>query len=229
VDPACPGRLGRPIWFSRFWKTLSQWSCGSYWVIIAVISTHLISYQLVCHKLKIGQATYLHLLHDDLHFEKFDLCSIPHWLEADEKGLRWQLARELLQMHEQDQQYEFKHILTRDESWFFWNIFIIRAGSQIQMTHLKFSSKTFDPKRASFRLFGAGQESKVCCMFQKAWNIIQPHLSNRLFRIWWSKSVTRIGGKHFEALSSIWTIHDGTTARKVRWLLLQQKPVESLS
>jgi hypothetical protein len=47
-------------------------------------------------------------------------------------------------------------------------------------------------------------------------------------RIWWNTSVTRVDRKRFEALWSIWTTHDGTTAEKVRQFLLQQKPVESL-
>jgi hypothetical protein len=105
-------------------------------------------------------------------------------------------------------------ILTRDESWSFLNIFIIRAGPQIQMTCRKFRSRKFNSKRASFRLFGVAQGSKVCCMFRKAWNIIQPSLSNRLFRIWWNTSVRRVGGKCFEAFWSIWTMHDRTTTKK---------------
>jgi hypothetical protein len=41
VEAAFSGRLGGPIWFSTFWKALSQWSCGPYSVIIAAISIHL--------------------------------------------------------------------------------------------------------------------------------------------------------------------------------------------
>jgi hypothetical protein len=37
-------------------------------------------------------------------------------------------------------------------------------------------------------------------MFRKAWNKIQPSLSNRLFRIWGNITVRRVGGKRFEAL-----------------------------
>jgi hypothetical protein len=52
-----------------------------------------------------------------------------------------ELSRELLQMLEQDQQYEFEHILTADKSEFFLNIFIIRTAPHIQMKCLKFRSK----------------------------------------------------------------------------------------
>jgi hypothetical protein len=51
--------------------------------------------------------------------EKLNLRYVPHSLEADQKRLRVKLSRGLLQTFEQDQQYEFEHILTGDKSWFF--------------------------------------------------------------------------------------------------------------
>jgi transposase len=90
-----------------------------------------ISCKLLCRELKIGKATCLHVLHDDLHLEKFNLRYVPPSLEADQKRSRVELSRELLQILEQDQQYEFEKMLTEDESWFFLNIFIIIAGPQI--------------------------------------------------------------------------------------------------
>jgi hypothetical protein len=107
------------------------------------------------------------VLHDDLHLEKFNLSHVPHSLEADQKRLRVELSRELLQIFEQDQQYGFEHILTGDENWFFLNIFIIRAEPQIDMMFLKFRSKKFNPNNALFRLFGVAQGSKVHCMSRK--------------------------------------------------------------
>jgi hypothetical protein len=79
-----------------------------------------ISRNALCRKLKIGKATCLRVLHDDLHLKKFNLCCVLHSLEADLKRLRVELSRELLQTAEQNQQYEFEYILTRDESWFFF-------------------------------------------------------------------------------------------------------------
>jgi sensor histidine kinase regulating citrate/malate metabolism len=76
-----------------------------------------------------------------LHFEKFSLRCVPHSLETDQRRLRVKFWRELLQVLEQDQQYEFEHILTGDKICFL-NIFIIRAGPKIQMTCLKFRSKS---------------------------------------------------------------------------------------
>jgi hypothetical protein len=46
-----------------------------------------IACKLPCRKLKIGKATCFRVLHDDLHLEKFNLCYVPHSLEADQK--RW--------------------------------------------------------------------------------------------------------------------------------------------
>jgi hypothetical protein len=56
------------------------------------------------------------VLHDDLYLKKINLGHVRHSLEADEKRSRIELSRELLQILEQDQQYEFEHILTGDES-----------------------------------------------------------------------------------------------------------------
>jgi hypothetical protein len=83
-------------------------------------------------------ATCLRVFHDDVHLEKFNSCYVPHSLEANQKRSQVELSRELLQILEQGQQYEFEHRLTGDENWFFLNIFIIHTGLQIQMTCLKF-------------------------------------------------------------------------------------------
>jgi hypothetical protein len=76
-----------------------------------------------------------------VHLEKFNLRYVPHSLEADQQWSPVELSRKLLQILEHDQQYELEHILTGDETWFFLNISIIRAGPQIQMTCLKLRSK----------------------------------------------------------------------------------------
>jgi hypothetical protein len=65
----------------------------------------------------------LRVLRDDLHLEKLNLCYVPHSLEADQRRSRVELSRELLQMPEQDQQYDLQHILTGDENRFFVEYF----------------------------------------------------------------------------------------------------------
>jgi hypothetical protein len=59
-----------------------------------------ISCKILCCKLKISKETCLHLLHDDLHLEKFNLPYVPHSLRADRKRSRVSLSRELLQILE---------------------------------------------------------------------------------------------------------------------------------
>jgi hypothetical protein len=78
-----------------------------------------ISYKVLYRKLKIGRTICLHVVHDDLYLEKFNLHSVVLSLAADQKRSRVEPSRELLQILEQDQQYEFEHILRGDESWFF--------------------------------------------------------------------------------------------------------------
>jgi hypothetical protein len=107
-------------------------------------------------KLKIGKATCLHMFHNDLHLEKFNLRHIPHSLKADQKRSRVEPSRELLQILERDQQNEFGHISIKDESWFFLNIFIIRAGPQIQMTCLKFQGKKVQSEKYLISIIWGG-------------------------------------------------------------------------
>jgi transposase len=57
-----------------------------------------ISCGVLCRKLKIGKATCLRVLHDNLHLEKFNLRSPPHSLEADQKRSRVEFSRALLQI-----------------------------------------------------------------------------------------------------------------------------------
>jgi hypothetical protein len=82
-----------------------------------------ISWKILCRKLEIGKETCLHVLHDDLHLEKFNLRYVLYLQEANQKRSRVELFRELLQILEQDQQYEFEHILTGVESRFFFEYF----------------------------------------------------------------------------------------------------------
>jgi hypothetical protein len=105
-----------------------------------------ISCQVLCNKLKIGKTACLRVLHDDLHSEEFNLWYVRHSLEAGQKRSRVEFSRELLQILKQDQQYEFEHILTGDERWFFLNVFIVHVGPQIQRASLKFRSKKFNLK-----------------------------------------------------------------------------------
>jgi transposase len=62
-----------------------------------------VSCKVLCRNLKIGKATCLRALHDNLHLEKFSLRDVPHSLEADQRRSRIESSRELLQTLEQAQ------------------------------------------------------------------------------------------------------------------------------
>jgi hypothetical protein len=94
------------------------------------------------------------VLHDDSHLNRFNLRYVPHSLEADQKPSPFELSRGLLQIVKQEQQDDFEHILTGDESLSFLNILNIRAGAQIQMTYLKCQSKNSIRKVAHFDYLG---------------------------------------------------------------------------
>jgi hypothetical protein len=108
------------------------------------------------------------VLHDDLHLEKFNLRYVRDSLECGQKRSRVELSRELIQILEQDQQYEFEHILTRDESWFFFEYFHHSYWAATPDDMPEILKQKFNLKSASFRLFGAAQGLKVCCLFRKA-------------------------------------------------------------
>jgi hypothetical protein len=113
-------------------------------------------------------ATCLRVLHDNLHLEKLNSRYVPHSLEADQNLSRVELSRELLQILEQDQQYEFEHIFTGDKSWFFFEYFHHSCRAE-NPDHLpEIPKQKFNPKSALFRLFGVAQGSKVYYMFRKA-------------------------------------------------------------
>jgi hypothetical protein len=82
--------------------------------------------------------------------------------------LRIELSREFLQILEQDQQYEFEHILTGDESWFFLEYFHHLCWTANPDDVPEIPKQKLNPKSDSFRLFEVAQGSKGCCPFQNA-------------------------------------------------------------
>jgi hypothetical protein len=108
------------------------------------------------------------VLHDDSYLEKFNLCRVPHSLEADQKRSRAEVFQELFQLSEQDQRYEFEHILTGDESWFFFEYFHHSCKVANPNDVPEPPKQKFNRQNVSFRLFEVAEQSKICCMFQKA-------------------------------------------------------------
>jgi hypothetical protein len=94
--------------------------------------------------------------------EKLNLRYVRHSLEADQKWSPVELSREFLQILKQDQQYEFEHIPTGNESWFFFEYFHHSCSATNPDDVSEITKQKFNPKTASFRLFGVVQGSKVC-------------------------------------------------------------------
>jgi hypothetical protein len=127
-----------------------------------------ISCTVVCHKLKIGKATCLRVLYDDLRLEKFNLRDIPHSLEDDQKRSRVDLSEELLEILQQDGQYNFQHILTGDESWFFLQSFHHSCWSGNLDEVPEIPRQKIHSEKWLISIIWVAQASKVSYMFQKA-------------------------------------------------------------
>jgi hypothetical protein len=153
---------------------------------------------------------------------------VPHSLEADQRQSRVELSRELLKIPEQDQQYEFEHILTGDESWFFFEYFRHSCWAVNPDDAPKIPKQEIQSERCLMSIIWGSTGIKSLPSVPKDMEYNSAFLLNQLFRIWCNTSVGRVGGKRFEALWFIWTMHDRTPAEKVRQLLLQQKYIESL-
>jgi hypothetical protein len=105
------------------------------------------------------------VLHDDLRLEKFNLRYIPHLLETNQKQARVERSPERASPDARTRTtIRARTHMNRGRKPVLFEYFMIRAGPQIQMTCLKFRSKQFNPKSASFRLFRVAQGLKVCCI-----------------------------------------------------------------
>jgi hypothetical protein len=123
-----------------------------------------LSYKVLCRKLKIGKATCLRPLHDNLHLEKFNLRDVPHSLEADQKRSRVEFSRKVLQILEQDQQYEFEYRLTGDDSWFFFEYFHHSCWAANPGHVTEIPNRKFNPKVPHFDYLRSHRDQKsVIC------------------------------------------------------------------
>jgi hypothetical protein len=78
-----------------------------------------LSCKVLCWHPRIGKATCLPILHNDLGLTKFHLRWIPYTLTEDQKSERLTYSRQPLATLEQQQPMDFEHIITEDESWFY--------------------------------------------------------------------------------------------------------------
>jgi transposase len=77
-----------------------------------------LSWKALCRHFRIGKATCLRILHNDLGLTKFHLRWIPYTLTEDQKNERVTYSRQLVATLEQQKPMDFEHIITGDESWF---------------------------------------------------------------------------------------------------------------
>jgi hypothetical protein len=61
--------------------------------------------------------TVSRILHHCLGMKKYILRWVPHSLTDTQKSERIRIAQQMLQLLQQDEEYDFLHILTGDESW----------------------------------------------------------------------------------------------------------------
>jgi len=84
--------------------------------------------------------TVTNILHNSLGLKKFARRWVPHDLTRAQKHERVSCSREILDVLEQDEVFEFQHIATGDESWFF---------HRYQHTHCYAKSREEVPTRVS--------------------------------------------------------------------------------
>jgi hypothetical protein len=74
----------------------------------------------MCWKLQIPKTTCPRVLHDDLGFRKSYIRWLPHSLTENEAQGRVIFSKELLQVLCHAKETNFEHLLTGDESWFYY-------------------------------------------------------------------------------------------------------------
>jgi hypothetical protein len=74
----------------------------------------------MCQKLRIPKTTCLRVLHDDLGFRKYYLRWVPHSMTGNEAQCRVTFSEEPLEVVRHAKETNFEHLLTGDESWFYY-------------------------------------------------------------------------------------------------------------
>jgi histone-lysine N-methyltransferase SETMAR len=77
-----------------------------------------LSCKLLARHFRIAKATCLRILREDLALQKFNLRWVPHRLDSTQKQNRVTFSRALLEVLRREQQNNFDHVITGDESWF---------------------------------------------------------------------------------------------------------------
>jgi hypothetical protein len=75
-----------------------------------------LSCKLLARHFKIAKATCLRILREDLALQKFHLRCMPHTLDSAQKTDRVTFSRALPEVLRREQQSNFDHVITSDES-----------------------------------------------------------------------------------------------------------------
>jgi hypothetical protein len=75
--------------------------------------------KLLARHFRIAKATCLRILREDLALQQFSLRWVPQRLDSTQKQNRVTFSRALLEVLRREQQNNFDHVITGDESWFF--------------------------------------------------------------------------------------------------------------
>jgi transposase len=78
-----------------------------------------LSCKLLVRQFRIAKATCLRILREDLALQKFNLRWVSHRPDSTQKQNRVTFSRALLEVLRREQQNNFDHVITGDESWFF--------------------------------------------------------------------------------------------------------------
>jgi transposase len=82
--------------------------------------SHFISCKRTCQKLRIPKTTCLRVLHEDLWFRKCYLRWVPYSMTGNKAQCRVAFSEALLEVARYAKETNFKHLLTGDESWFYY-------------------------------------------------------------------------------------------------------------
>jgi transposase len=78
-----------------------------------------LSCKLLSRHFRIAKAMCSRISRKDLALQKFNLRWVPHRLDSTQKQNRVTFSRALLEVLRREQQNNFDHVITGDESWFF--------------------------------------------------------------------------------------------------------------
>jgi hypothetical protein len=74
----------------------------------------------MCQKLRIPKTACQRLLHEDLGFRKSYFWSVPHLMRENEAQCRIAFSEELMQVVRDAKETNLEHLLTGDDSWFYY-------------------------------------------------------------------------------------------------------------